>query len=115
VAVVYQKVKAEPKAVAIPEKPKEKARKMTHIERMHLLAACKQFEVDPQEIDSELNYYENREHIQELARMKGFTEAEITSMEQEQKEWTSQYEQYLGSLKSELESAGYDVKGPADL
>ena len=109
------KIKRE-KRVAIPSKPKRQpAQKMTHIERMHLLAACKKFELDPQEIDNTLNYYENKKHLQELASEKGFSEAEITSAEQEQKEWTSQYETYLNQLKGELKSAGYQVIEPATL
>lgn len=97
----------------IPKKPKTQT-KMTHIEKMHLLASCKQFEIDPYEIDDTLTYYENKKHIQELAHMKGFSESEITSMDQEMREWSSQYEEYLNHLKGELELAGYEVK-PANM
>jgi len=112
----YWSKRGKKKRVTIPPKPKKPpAQKMTHIERMHLLATCKKFELDPQEIDNTLNYYENKKHLQELASEKGFSEAEITSAEQEQKEWTSQYETYLNQLKGELKSAGYQVIEPATL
>jgi hypothetical protein len=62
---------------------KEPPEKLSHIERMHLLAFAKQFEVDPQEIDSELTYYENKKHLQEAARMQGASEAEISSAQTE--------------------------------
>jgi len=108
--VKVKKAKKE-KKLKIPSKPKRApAQKMTHIERMHLLATCKKFELDPQEIDNEINYYENKKHLQELASEKGFTEAEITSGEQEQEEWVSQFKNYLNQLKGELESAGYEVR-----
>lgn len=99
----------------VPKPKKPPTQKMTHIERMHLLAACKKFELDPQEIDNEINYYENKKHLQELASEKGFSEAEITSGEQEQEEWVSQFKSYLNQLKGELESAGYEVRELATL
>jgi len=106
------KPKSQP--VKIGKNPKPKTR-MTHIERMHLLATCKKFELDPQEIDNTLNYYENKKHLQELASEKGFSEAEITSGEQEQEEWVSQFKSYLNQLKGELESAGYQVREATSL
>ena len=107
----YWSKRGKKKRVTIPPKPKKPpAQKMTHIERMHLLATCKKFELDPQEIDNEINYYENKKHLQELASEKGFSEAEITSGEQEQEEWVSQFKSYLNQLKGELESAGYEVR-----
>ncbi len=96
----------------IPRKKRRRPRKMTYIERMHLKAACKKFGVDPQEIDESITYYENKKHIQDLARMKGYTQAEITSEKQEREEWTQQYEQYLSNLQGELEDAGYTVTPP---
>lgn len=98
--------------VKIPRKKRARPKKMTHIERMHLLAACKKFGVDPQEIDSNISYYENKKHIQDLAKMRGYSKAEVTSSEQEARAVSSQYAQYLSSLRSELESAGYTVSGP---
>jgi len=105
-----------PKRIRKPKKhkikpPKPRA-KMTHIEKMHLLASAKQFNIDPQEIDNTLTYYENKKHIHEMARSKGVSEMEISSSEKEAKQWTSQYEEYLGNLKGELEGAGYTVTSP---
>lgn len=93
-------------------KPSEPRKKLTHIEKMHLLASCKQFNIDPQEIDSKIDYYENKRHIQEMAKMKGYSEAEITSVESEQKKRVVQYEEYLHNLKNELEEAGYVITSP---
>jgi len=110
--------KPKPKAKRIKKpkkrkiKPPKPRQKLTHVERMHLLAACKQFGIDPQEVDNKIDYYENKKHVQTLAKMKGYSEQEISSMEQEQREWASQYQGYLNNLKSELESAGYEVSSP---
>jgi len=104
---------ARSKAPKIPKKPKPKPPGMTAIERMHLLAACKQFSVDTQEIDSNVSYGENKKHVQEMAKMKGFSRSEIAGLETEQKEWTQGYENYLNSLKGELEGAGYVIREPS--
>jgi len=116
--VVVPKIEAKPKLTRTkkPKKHKIKApkprTKMTHIEKIHLLASAKQFNIDPQEIDNTLTYYENKKHIHEMARAKGVSEMEISASEKESKEWTSQYEEYLGNLRGELESAGYTVTEP---
>jgi len=104
--------KVKKKRVKIPKKKRPPPKKLTHIERMHLLAACKQWNIDPQEIDNELTYYENKKHVHDLARMRGVSEWQISSSEKEAKQWASQYEGYLSQLRSELESAGYEVKTP---
>lgn len=107
-----EKPKKEPKRLKIPKKKRPPPTKMTHIEKMHLLAASKRFNIDPYEIDNTLTYYENKKHIQELAKEKGYSEHEITSMEQESKQWASEYSEYLSHLRTELESAGYRVSSP---
>jgi len=110
------KAKAKPKRVKKPKKhkikPSKPRMKMTHIEKMHLLASAKEFNIDPQEIDNTLTYYENKKHIHEMARAKGVSEMEISASEKESKEWASQYQEYLGNLKGELEGAGYTVTSP---
>jgi len=93
-------------------KPPKPRMKMTHIEKMHLLAQCKQFNVDPQEIDNTITYYENKKHVQEMAQAKGFSEEEIKGVEGQQREVASQMERYYGNLKSELEEVGYIVQSP---
>jgi len=105
--------KKQPKAPKIPTKKlKQPSGKMTHIEKMHLLAATKKLDLDPQEIDNTLNYEENKRHLQELARERGHTESEVTSTESEAKHWTSEYAGYLGQLIGELTNAGYTVTAP---
>jgi len=69
---------------------------MTHIERTHILAPCKRFGINPMEIDDSLTYGENRRHVSE----------------REQREWATQYKQYLDALRKKLEGAGYVVKAP---
>jgi len=96
----------------IPKKRKARLAKLTHIEKIHLMSACKQFGIDPMEVDNTLIYHENKRHIRELARMKGHSEAEVAGMDTEMKEWGAQYEGYLNHLKGELESAGYQVRSP---
>jgi len=119
-----EKKPEEPKVTVEPKKPREPValkpiakkqpvvRKMSGIERRHLLAFCKQFELDPQEIDDSITYYENKDHLQELARERGVSEEEIVGAEQQIDLITAQYEQYLGHLRSELESAGYVISEP---
>jgi hypothetical protein len=87
-------------------------KKMSHIEMVHLLSFSKRFELDAQEIDKEINYYENKKHLEDLASEKGFSFAEVHGFEEEAETWTAQYDQYLGNMKSELELAGYQVIGP---
>ena len=98
-----------PKRLKIPKK-KRISKKMTHIEKMHLRAKCQAWNIDPQEVDNTLTYYENKRHLHSLAKDKGITEAEISSSDREARQWSSQYEGYVSQLKSELEGAGYEVK-----
>ncbi len=55
------------KEIKIGKKPKPRTG-MTHIERMHLLTMARQHELDPQEIDSRIGYYENKQHLEQLAK-----------------------------------------------
>jgi len=110
---IKPKPKPKPKKVKKHRiKPPKPRMKMTHLEKMHLLASAKQFNIDPQEVDDTLTYSENKKHIQEMAEMKGYSEAEIRGSEEESKEWSSQYQLYLNNLKGELENAGYTVTEP---
>lgn len=102
-----------PRAVKIPKKPKLRTG-MTHLEKMHLLSMAKQHELDPQEIDSKIGYYENKRHLEELAKEKGVSEEEIKGSEAAQEEMVSAHEEYLHHLVSELVESGYRVIGPED-
>ena len=103
------------------EKPKPVQRKepvrtkLSGIERKHLMAITKRFDLDPQEVDSTLTYNENKNHLYELAREKGFSESEVSGTERELEIWVNQYDEYLSHLKTELEGAGYDVTEPTDM
>jgi hypothetical protein len=97
--------------VKIGKKPKPKT-EMTHIERMHLLTMAKKYELDTQEIDNTLNYYENKKHLEGLAREKGFSQEEIEGSKAALEEDVSQHEEYLHHLRNELEEAGYTVIEP---
>jgi hypothetical protein len=79
-------------------------RKMTHIELMHLHALIQKYELDPQEVDSQIGYYENKKHLLELISRQGhdFTETDLDTIE-------DQFENYLDHLKSELEENGFTV------
>ena len=99
--------------VKIGKKPKPKT-EMTHIEKMHLLTFAKKHELDTQEIDNTLNYYENKKHLEGLAREKGVSEEEIVGSKASLEEDVSQHEAYLNQLRNELEEAGYTVYGPTD-
>lgn len=97
--------------VKIGKKPKPRT-EMTHIERMHLLTMAKKYELDTQEVDNTLNYYENKKHLEGLAREKGFSQEEIEGSKASLEEDVSQHEAYLHSLRNELEEAGYTVIEP---
>jgi hypothetical protein len=87
---------------------------MTHLEKLHLLTFAKQHELDTQEIDSKIGYYENKQHLEQLAKEKGVSEEEIKGSEAAQEEMVSQHEEYLHHLVSELVESGYKVIGPTD-
>jgi len=97
--------------VKVSKKPKPKT-EMTHIEKMHLLTFAKKYELDTQEVDNTLNYYENKKHLEGLAREKGFSQEEIEGSKAALEEDVSQHEEYLHSLRNELEEAGYTVIEP---
>lgn len=97
--------------VKIGKKPKPRT-EMTHIEKMHLLTMAKKYELDTQEVDNTLNYYENKKHLEGLAREKGFSQEEIEGSKASLEEDVSQHEAYLHSLRNELEEAGYTVIEP---
>ncbi len=120
-------VKPEPKPKKEPEKPEKKHPKppkipvgkkrepsgrLTHLEKMHLLAQSKKLNLDPQEIDKTITYEENKKHLQQLARERGHSESEVTSTEAESKHWTSEYQSYLSQLVGELTNAGYTITAP---
>jgi hypothetical protein len=107
-----EKIKAATKP-KIGKKPKPRT-EMTHIEKMHLLTMAKKHELDTQEIDNTLNYYENKKHLEELARGKGVSEEEIKGSKASLEEDVSQHEAYLSQLRGELEEAGFKVIGPND-
>lgn len=99
--------------VKIGKKPKPRT-EMTHIEKMHLLTMAKKYELDTQEIDNTLNYYENKKHLEGLAHEKGVSEEEIKGSKATLEEDVSQHEAYLNQLRGELEEAGFKVIGPND-
>ena len=105
-----EKPKKEAK-VKIGKKPKPKT-EMTHIEKMHLLTFAKKYELDTQEVDNTLNYYENKKHLEGLAREKGVSEEEIVGSKAVLEEDVSQHEAYLHQLRNELEEAGFKVIEP---
>lgn len=86
--------------------------KMSGLERLHLQKQADEFGIDPQEIDPELTYSENKKHLNQIARNMGISETEIRGLEGYEKKVDSQYEQYLESLKTELENNGYVVTSP---
>jgi hypothetical protein len=85
---------------------------MSHLEKMHLLSQCKELEIDPQEIDSSINYYENKKHLEDLAKQKGVSEEELHGQEAKIEADVSAHEEYLNQIRNELESAGYRVVEP---
>jgi hypothetical protein len=101
------------KEIKIGKKPKPRTG-MTHLEKLHLLTFAKQHELDTQEIDSKIGYYENKQHLEQLAKEKGVSEEEIKGSEAAQEEMVSQHEEYLHHLVSELVESGYKVIGPTD-
>jgi hypothetical protein len=105
------KIKKQPKAVKVGKKKREHTG-MTHLERMHLLSQAKELELDPQEIDSKIGYYENKKHLEELARHKGVSEEELHGKEAAISADVASHEEYLHSLRNELEAAGYTVPEP---
>lgn len=110
-----RKKKPQKRVKRLPKKQKLKAQKrvkMSGVEKMHLSAMTKQFMIDPYEIDSTLTYSENKRHLKDLAKQKGYSEGEISGAETEKAEWVSQQEQYFSQLRGELESAGYKVTMP---
>jgi hypothetical protein len=100
-----------PKAVRIGKKPHER-HKMTGIEKAHLTAFAKKQGIDIQEIDSKINFHENKQHLTEMAKAKGATETEIHGSESAIQEAEAQHASYLHQLANELEAAGYKVEAP---
>jgi hypothetical protein len=85
---------------------------MTHLEDMHLLAYARNHEIDSAEIDHSLTYWENKEHLQDMAKGKGSFDIEME--EEREEEAVSQHELYLSQLKNELEQQGFKVSGPTN-
>lgn len=100
-----------PKPVKIGKKQRER-KGMTHLERMHLLSFAQEHELDSQEVDSKLSYWENKSHLEELAKAKGISEEQLHGSEAKITEDVSAHEEYLHNLRNELESAGYTVNEP---
>ena len=42
---------------------------MNSLERYTLLRYCRKYDIDPQEIDSTLTYYENKQHLRSIFKM----------------------------------------------
>jgi hypothetical protein len=111
---IKPKIKAEKSKKSlfkIGKKPKPRTG-MGHLERMHLLSFAKEHELDSQEIDGKIGYYENKAHLEELAKQKGVSEEELHGKEVKIEEDVASHEEYLNNLKNELEEAGYKVELP---
>jgi len=68
------------------------------VERKHLLDLCSRHEIDSQEIDSALSYYENKAHLLALAHvvdLEGLAEAEL--------------ERYQALLKAQKNGGIYNI------
>jgi hypothetical protein len=65
---------------------------LTPIEEKHLEDLAEKLEVDPQEIDHSISYYENKEHLQEIGKSKGALPSE------HEPEALSYLEEQAGSL-----------------
>ena len=72
---------------------------MTPLERRHLIKICDKYGIDYYEIDSAIDYYENKEHLMGIVRMlDGCLDAfELARMDEQQEQYIAEYplEYYL--------------------
>jgi predicted RNase H-like nuclease (RuvC/YqgF family) len=67
-----------------------KLKNMTSLELRHLERFCQKYDIDTQEIDNSLTYYENLQHLKELAKMLN-PSCELAEIEQ----LTAQHEEFM--------------------
>ena len=72
---------------------------MTPLERRHLIKICDKYGIDYYEIDSAIDYYENKKHLMGIVRMlDGCLDAfELARMDEQQEQYIAEYplEYYL--------------------
>ena len=75
--------------------------KLTYLERAHLLNFCKKHEIDRAEIDYKVNYEENKEYLETLAKQRSYTEGDIRKTDLENEQWAGEYKDFLENVSED--------------
>lgn len=96
------KVKSEKPKVKVEHKT-AKDTKMTYLERAHLLALAKKYNVDRAEIDHKLSYGENKEYLSGLAKLGDVSGDVLAVSDLEAAEWTGKYREFMDEVGEDSE------------
>jgi hypothetical protein len=94
--------KPEKKKIQVEHKTKEETN-LTYLERAHLLAYAKKYNIDRAEIDHKLSYEENKIYLDQLAKENSISQDDKNRADLEVKEWSGKYKDFLDDVKEDSE------------
>lgn len=89
--------------IMVEHKTKEDTN-MTYLERAHLFALAKKFDIDRAEIDHKLSYDENKEYLEQLARRNASnTQNDLDRASVEADKWAGAYQDFMNKVSEDDE------------
>jgi len=97
-----QAPKPKKKKLVIEHKTKEET-KLTYLERAHLYALCKKYDIDHAEIDHKISYEENKDYLDRLAKENSYSQEDRQKAELEAETWKGAYKDFMEDLSEDSE------------
>jgi len=91
-----------------PEKPKlhiehktKEETNLTYIERAHLYALCKKYDLDRAEIDHKISYDENKEILEKMAKENANSNLDLDRAKIEAEQWKGAYQDFVKNVEED--------------